>query len=169
MPTLNDYASIVGQDVIDELYLLSEKLKGKSITNINSTAVGGGVAEILTRMIPLLKELGVDVRWDVIKGNERFFRITKDLHNAMHGVNLDITEEDWNYFLEINRQNADDMDLTSDIIMVHDPQPIALVEKKKEIGNRWIWRCHIDITEPQETAMDRLKPYIDKYNSSVFS
>ena len=169
MPNLDDYASTVGRDVIDELHLLAERLMGRSITNVNSTSVGGGVAEILTRMIPLLRDLGVDVGWDVIKGNERFFRVTKDLHNAMHGVNLDIAEKEWNYFLEVNRQNAEDIDLTSDIIMVHDPQPIALVEKKKDIGNRWIWRCHIDITEPQMKAMDLLRPYIEKYDSSVFS
>lgn len=169
MSNLDDYASIVGRDVIDDLHLLAERLKGKSITNINSTSVGGGVAEILTRMIPLLRNLGVDVGWDVIKGNERFFKISKDLHNAMHGVNLDIAEKEWDYFLEVNRQNAADMDLTSDIIMIHDPQPIALVEKKKEIGNKWIWRCHIDITEPQVKAVDLLRPYIEKYDSSVFS
>jgi len=169
MSNLDDYASIVGRDVIDDLHLLAERLKGKSITNINSTSVGGGVAEILTRMIPLLRDLGVDVGWDVIKGNERFFKISKDLHNAMHGVNLDIAEKEWDYFLEVNRQNAADMDLTSDIIMIHDPQPIALVEMKKEIGNKWIWRCHIDITEPQMRAVDLLRPYIEKYDSSVFS
>ncbi|WP_348304152.1 glycosyltransferase [Methanothrix sp.] len=169
MSNLDDYASIVGRDVIDELHLLAERLKGRSITNINSTSVGGGVAEILTRMIPLLRDLGVDVGWDVIKGNKRFFRISKDLHNTMHGVNLDIAEKEWDYFLEVNRQNAEEMDLTSDIIMIHDPQPIALVEKKKDKGNKWIWRCHIDITEPQMNAMDRLRPYIEKYDSSVFS
>lgn len=169
MPNLNDYAPIVGRDVIDELYLLADRLNGKSITNINSTSVGGGVAEILTRMIPLLRELGVDVSWDVIKGNDRFFRITKDLHNAIHGVNIDIDEKEWNYFLEVNRENAKDLDLTSDIIFVHDPQPIALVERKEEIGNKWIWRCHIDITEPQIKTMNLLRPYIEKYDSSVFS
>ncbi len=169
MPKLNDYAPIVGNDVIGELHLLADRLTGKSIININSTSVGGGVAEILTRMIPILRELGVNVSWDVIKGNERFFRVTKDLHNAMQGANLDIDENDWNYFLEVNRQNAEDIDLTSDIIFIHDPQPIALVEKKKDIGNKWIWRCHIDITEPQMKAMNLLRPYIEKYDSSVFS
>jgi trehalose synthase len=169
MLNLDDYASIVGRDVIDELHLLAERLKGRSVTNVNSTSVGGGVAEILTRMIPLLRDLGVDVGWEVIKGNERFFKVTKDLHNAMHGLSIDIAEKEWNYFLEVNRQNAEDIDISSDIIMIHDPQPIALVEKKKEIGNRWIWRCHIDITEPQMKVMDLLKPYIEKYDSSVFS
>ncbi|VVB65233.1 Trehalose synthase [uncultured archaeon] len=169
MPNLDDYTSIVGRDVIDELRLLAERLKGKKITNINSTSVGGGVAEILTRMIPLLRELGVDAKWDVIKGNDRFFRVTKDVHNALQGVDVEIAEDEWNYFLEVNRQNAEDLDLTSDIIFIHDPQPIALVEKKRDINNKWIWRCHIDITEPQMKVMDLLKPYIERYDSSVFS
>jgi trehalose synthase len=169
MLNLDDYATIVGRDVIDELQLLAGKLNGKTITYINSTAVGGGVAEILTRAIPLLSELGVEARWDVIKGDSSFFRITKNIHNALHGVNIEITEDDWNYFLEINRQNANDMDLTSDIVFIHDPQPITLVEMKKDIGNKWIWRCHIDITKPQMNTMNRLKPYIEKCDSSVFS
>jgi trehalose synthase len=169
MPSLDDYASIVGRDVIDELHFLAEKLKGKTITIVNSTSVGGGVAEILTRVIPILRELGVDARWDVIKGDSRFFRITKNIHNALHGLNIETTEDEWNYFLEINRQNANDIDLTSDIVFVHDPQPIALVEMKKDIGNKWIWRCHIDITRPQMNVMNLLKPYIERYDSSVFS
>ncbi len=88
MPNLDDYASIVGRDVIGELHFLAEKLKGKTITIVNSTSVGGGVAEILTRVIPILRELGVDARWDVIKGDSRFFRITKNIHNALHGLNI---------------------------------------------------------------------------------
>jgi trehalose synthase len=167
MLDLNDYAPIVGRGKIDELYLLAEKLNGKRITNINSTPVGGGVAEILTRMIPIMKQLGVDVDWDVIKGNEKFFTITKDIHNALHGVNVDISDDDWSYFLEINRENAEDLDLTGDIIYVHDPQPIALVEKKDK--NKWIWRCHVDITESKINVMNRLKSSIDQYDSSVFS
>jgi trehalose synthase len=169
MPSLDDYASVVGRDVIDELHFLAEKLKGKTITIVNSTSVGGGVAEILTRVIPILRELGVDARWDVIKGDSRFFRITKNIHNALHGLNIETTEDEWNYFLEINRQNASDIDLTSNIVFIHDPQPIALVEMKKDIGNKWIWRCHIDITTPQMNVMNLLKPYIERYDSSVFS
>jgi trehalose synthase len=169
MPNLNDFVPIVGMDVIDELHLLAGKLDGKTVTNVNSTSVGGGVAEILTRAVPILRELGVDVRWDVIKGNSRFFRITKNIHNALHGVEIETTEDEWNYFLEVNRQNAEDLDLTSDIIFVHDPQPIALVENKKDSGSKWIWRCHIDITKPQMRVMNLLKPYIERYDASIFS
>src|SRR5512135_3556830 len=92
MAKIEDYAPIVGQPAIDDLFLLASHLRGKSVQNINSTAVGGGVAEILTRMIPLLKELGVDARWDVIKGNEKFFAVTKKFHNGLHGVPVEVSD-----------------------------------------------------------------------------
>lgn len=153
MSKIDDYRAIVGDDEIDELYLFAERLKGKSVQNINSTSVGGGVAEILSRMIPLLRNLGIDAHWDVIKGDEKFFAITKNMHNALHGVPIDLTEDDWKYFLEVNRNNAEDMDLFGDIMYIHDPQPIALVEKKEKISKNWIWRCHIDITAAQAKVM----------------
>jgi trehalose synthase len=169
MPALKEYATIVGQGMIDELYLIAEKLSGKIVQNINSTSVGGGVAEILIRMIPLLKELGVDARWDVIKGDDKFFTITKKIHNALHGVAVELTSDELDYFLEINRMNAKEMNFYGDIIFVHDPQPIALVNKKTEIGKKWLWRCHIDFTEPQEDTINFLESYINQYDKAVFS
>jgi len=166
---IRQYISFVGQGVIDELYLSGERLKGKVIQNINSTSVGGGVAEILTRMIPLLRQLEVDARWDVIKGNEKFFSITKKIHNALHGQNIGITNEDLEYFLLINRENTDEINFYADIIFIHDPQPIALVEKKNQIGRKWIWRCHIDFTEPKPEIEDFLKKYIEQYDCAIFS
>ncbi len=169
MLNINDYAVIVGQDIIDELHILGQKLQEKTVQNINSTAVGGGVAEILTRMVPLLRQLGVNARWDVMKGNEKFFNITKKFHNALHGVNEDISSDDLRYFLEVNRENAEEINSFDDIVFIHDPQPIALIEKKKDIGKKWVWRCHIDFTDPQPDIMNFLKSYIEKYDSAVFS
>lgn len=169
MSDIKEYEEIVGQNSIEELYLLAEKLKGKVIQNINSTSVGGGVAEILTRMMPFLKQLKVDARWDVIKGDEKFFSITKKIHNALHGIDVEITPQDLDYFLKINQENSKEINLYGDIIFVHDPQPIALVDKKNEIGKKWIWRCHIDFTEPREDIMSFLKSYIEKYDCAVFS
>ena len=169
MFNINDYAAIVGQGTIDELYFLARRLQGKVIQHINSTAVGGGVAEILIRMIPLLKQLGVDARWDVIKGNEKFFAITKNMHNALHGAAVEIPDEDLQFFLEVNQENAQEMAFSGDIVFVHDPQPIGLVDKKKEIGRQWIWRCHIDFTEPDKRVFDFLKQYIEQYECAVFS
>jgi trehalose synthase len=169
MINIEDYSPIIGQGAVEELFLLAKKLEGKSILNINSTAVGGGVAEILTRMIPLLKQLAVDASWDVIKGDERFFVITKNIHNALHGVSAQISDEDFAYFLEINRTNAKQLNLSHDFLFVHDPQPIALIEKRKDIGRHWLWRCHIDFSEPDPRTWSFLKNYIDWYDAAVFS
>jgi trehalose synthase len=169
MARIEDYIPIVGKSSIDELFLLAEKLKGKSVQNINSTSVGGGVAEILRRMIPLLKELGVNVWWDVIKGDDRFFHITKKIHNSLHGVDLEITKEEFDYFLQINRENSYEFSNYGDIVFIHDPQPIAIVERKREIGRKWIWRCHIDFTSPKNETWEFLRSFIEKYDCAVFS
>lgn len=169
MPKISKYIPIVGKETIDGLFLLAEKLKGKSILHVNSTAVGGGVAEILTRMIPLLKQLNVDTKWEVIKGNEKFYKITKDFHNALHGVPVKITEEDFEFFISVNRDNMKDFDFNYDIFLIHDPQPIVLIEKKQEIGKHWAWRCHIDFTEPQDVIINFLNSYINQYDAAIFS
>jgi trehalose synthase len=169
MIDINDYRPITGDNIIDDLYLIAKKLRGKRILNINSTAVGGGVAEILSRILPLLKQLGVDALWDVIKGDEKFFNITKRMHNALHGTKIDFTKDEFEYFKEINRQNMNNLKLKADIYFIHDPQPVALIEKKKQVKGKWAWRCHIDFTKPQPDVMEFLKGYIDHYDCAVFS
>lgn len=169
MAKLEEYISIVGKSEVEELFLLAEKLKGKSIQNINSTAVGGGVAEILRRMIPLFRELGVNIWWDVIKGDDRFFHITKKIHNSLHGVEVELTKEEFDYFLQVNMENSHEISNYGDIVFIHDPQPIALIERKREIGRKWIWRCHIDFTSPRAETWEFLKNFIEKYDYAVFS
>jgi len=169
MSRIDDYALIAGASVIEQLRLLAERLAGKTILNVNSTAVGGGVSEILTRMLPLLKDLGVDARWDVIKGNERFFAVTKNMHNALHGMNVDVKVGDLEFFVDVNRRNAAEIDLAADILFIHDPQPIALVERKGDLGGKWVWRCHIDFTDPRPEVWDFLRGYIERYDGAVFS
>lgn len=169
MPKLSDYIPIVGQSVIEELYALAKHLQGTKVQNINSTAVGGGVAEILTRMVPLLNELGVDASWDVIKGGEKFFQVTKKIHNNLHGRRDEITPEDWEIFHETTSMNLRDMNLQGDIVFVHDPQPIGLINKRPEIGRNWIWRCHIDFSTPEPQVWEFLKDFIERYDIAVFS
>lgn len=169
MAHINEYSEVVGQDIIDELYLLSGKLAGKAVQNINSTSVGGGVAEILIRMVPLLKDLNINAHWDVIKGDEKFYNITKKMHNALHGVEVEITSEELDYFTAVNRANADEMPLYGDYLFIHDPQPIGLARKKSDIGKKWAWRCHIDFTRPQERVWDFLKTHIEMYDAMVVS
>ena len=166
---LSDYEPIVGKGSIEELSLLASKLSGKVIQNINSTFTGGGVAEILGRMLPLLSELGVDARWSVIKGDLAFFEVTKKLHNALHGRDEKISPRDISVFQETSRKNIQELELYGDIIFVHDPQPVALVERKKELGKKWIWRCHIDVSRPNETAWNFIKPWVTQYDAAVFS
>lgn len=168
MININDYIPIVGQATIDELHLLARHLEGKHIQNINSTAVGGGVAEILSRMMPLMKQLGIQTRWDVIKGDERFFAVTKKFHNGLHGVPVNISTEEYEYFLEINRQNAEEMSF-ADIVFVHDPQPVALIEQRRQVEGRWVWRCHIDFSQPDPGIWRFLRRYIELYDAAVFS
>jgi len=167
MARLHDYVPIVGQPIIDDLMLVAEKLKGKIVQHINSTAVGGGVAEILNRMVPLLTELGVDSRWDVVKGGEEFFWVTKKFHNALHGKHEEITQHDFDIFMETSQRSIEQLDTYGDIVFVHDPQPIALVNKKS--ANKWIWRCHIDISNPDKIVWEYLRSFIDKYDAAVFS
>lgn len=169
MAKLEEYRSIVGGEIIDELYLLAQKLKGISIQNINSTSFGGGVAEILGRIVPLLQELGVDVWWDVIKGDENFFAITKRIHNSLHGANIILSRREKDYFLSVNRQNGARLSRWGDIVFIHDPQPVALIEEKARLKNKWIWRCHIDFSAPQPDTWLFLRRFIIRYDSSVFS
>jgi len=167
MVHLNDYIPIVGQSTIDDLKLLAERLKGKVIQHINSTSVGGGVAEILNRMVPLLGELGVDSRWDLIKGGAQFFDVTKKFHNALHGRPQDITDHDLEIFMETTETNLGLMNTYGDIVFIHDPQPIGLIKKKS--GNKWLWRCHIDVSHPHQKVWDFLMSFIPGYDAAVFS
>lgn len=167
MSNINAYIPIVGQSVIEDLKLIADKLKGKTIQHINSTAVGGGVAEILNRMVPLLNELGVNTRWDVIKGGEQFYEITKKFHNALHGRPAELRDEDFRHFLEVGEKNIRETDTGCDIVFVHDPQPITLIKKRS--GNKWIWRCHVDVSNPSPKLWEFLRQFIVDYDSAVFS
>jgi len=167
MTRVVDYIPIVGQSEVDDLRLIADKLSGKTVQHVNSTAVGGGVAEILNRMLPLLNELGVKSRWDVIKGGERFFAVTKKFHNALHGRPEQIGRDDFDVFLETSKKNIEELEITADIAFIHDPQPIALVEKKQ--NNKWLWRCHIDISNPNNKVWNFLRNYIVRYDAAVFS
>lgn len=167
MSKINEYIPIVGPAIIDDLKLLAEKLKGKTVQHVNSTAVGGGVAEILNRMVPLLNELGVNTRWDVIKGGEQFYGVTKKFHNVLHGREEEVSQQDFDVFMETSRKNIEDMNCDGDIVFIHDPQPIALIKKKND--NKWIWRCHIDVSDPHEKVWEFLHKFIVQYNAAVFS
>lgn len=166
---LDQYEPIVGKGLIDELKLLAEKMGGRSVQHVNSTAVGGGVAEILNNMVPILRELGVNTRWDVVKGGEQFYNVTKRIHNALHGNEEPITSEMWDVFWQTNEDNSKEIACDSDVTFIHDPQPIALINQKESRHNNWIWRCHVDISHASEAVWEVLKSCIVRYDASVFS
>jgi trehalose synthase len=169
MPGLEDYFGVVGADIIEELQVLARHLEGKSLLHVNSTAVGGGVAEILNRMVPLLRELGVETRWEVIRGGEDFYAATKRFHNALHGDAVTATPRDYQVYEDTVNQNLASLDLDADIVFIHDPQPAALVKKRKEQRNHWVWRCHIDLSQPDPAVWGFLRTYVQQYDACVFS
>jgi trehalose synthase len=170
-PKINvkDYEPIVGKSYIEELRMLARRLSGKTVLNLNSTFAGGGVAEILSRLVPLLNQLGVDVRWQTISGEAQFFKVTKKLHNALHGKVKPISDDDFSLFLETTKKNLNQIDFSGDILFIHDPQPVALIAKKKDIGGKWIWRCHIDISHPDSQVWKFLEQFVVNYDAAVFS
>jgi trehalose synthase len=165
---LNDYEPIIGKPAIDELHFLARHLRTKTVKMVNSTAVGGGVAEILNRLVPLLNELEVLTKWEVITGGNDFFEITKGFHNALHGGEYNVTKEILDLFLMYNEQNRQRMEFAEDLFVIHDPQPVALIRSKRDRG-RWVWRCHIDLSNPHSEVWGFLRPFVEQYDAAVFS
>jgi len=168
-PTLFDYEQVVGPDIIEELTILASHVGSRSIKMVNSTAVGGGVAEMLHRVVPLLNEMGIQTKWDVIRGGDEFFEITKAFHNALQGREDHFSEDALRTYLGYNEKNNDEIDFDEDLIVIHDPQPAALIQWNQNRKNRWAWRCHIDMSHPNSQLWDFLKPYVEKYDAAIFS
>lgn len=167
--SLADYQEVVGAGVIDELQAIADRVKRRRFQHINSTSVGGGVAEILTRLIPMLRELGIDATWDVIKGDQAFYNVTKAFHNALHGKTERITEQMLDIFRANTAMNLAEVKLTGDVVMIHDPQPAGLIARKHEDDRKWVWRCHIDVSTPQAEVWNFLRPYVEQYDAAIFS
>ena len=168
MSVLDSYREVTPKGTIDFLRCLAEKIRGRRILHVNSTRVGGGVAEILRSLVPLLKDIGVEARWEVITGTEDFFAVTKAFHNSLQGEEQDLSPEMLETYREINRKNAQGLDLNADYVIIHDPQPAALILQKPGAG-RWIWRCHIDISHPQRKVWNFLRQYVVQYDGAIFS
>lgn len=164
---LTQYSGISPQSDLTLLRKLGRRLENKSFLHVNSTRAGGGVAEILQRMIPLINELGIHARWEVIEGDADFFDVTKKIHNSLQGNFEDITDVMWDHHFEVNRRNAERLDLEADAVLIHDPQPAPLIEYRK--AGKWIWRCHIDVSNPLRKVSNYLTRYCRKYAAAVFS
>jgi trehalose synthase len=167
---LENYQAWVGGQLIDEIREISKDLRGLRICNVNATAAGGGVAELLSRIIPVHLALGIPTDWRLIYGDKDFFTITKSFHNALQGGELRLTPETKQTYLEHNRTSAEMLPDDYDVFMVHDPQPAALRHFKNSLrGRKWIWRCHIDSSEPNQEVWDFLHPYIQEYDAAIFT
>ncbi|HEX9756493.1 MAG TPA: glycosyltransferase [Nitrospiria bacterium] len=166
---VENYRSLVGDDLVEEVISLSKDLKGVRICHINSTPFGGGVAELLSRYIPLLQALGISADWRLIHARPEFFAVTKSFHNALQGSHYDFQDVERSLYLEVNEQSAKLLDSDYDVYFVHDPQPIAIRHFAGSRGSKWIWRCHIDSSSPDLNFSAFLKPFIEEYDELIFT
>jgi trehalose synthase len=167
MKDLSQYNGIAEPEELRLLNRLGERLRGRSFLHVNSTSVGGGVAEILHRLIALFGELGVAARWEVMKGNQSFFEVTKRIHNGLQGQPVEMSSRMWEIHREVNEANARQIDLDADLVFIHDPQPAHLIERRKK--GRWVWRCHVDVSRPHPPVWQRLASDIGRYDAAIFS
>ena len=166
---LEDYARLLGAGEIEELRALAKLLRGRSIEMVNSTSLGGGVAEILNRLVPLAEELDLNMKWQVMSGGEDFFEVTKSFHNALHGAPYHPGPRDFEIFLAYNKQNLSTLPLDSEFVVIHDPQPAALIDARKAGSNHWLWRCHIDLSHPNRPVWEFLEKFVSRYDGAMFS
>jgi trehalose synthase len=166
--SLADYTHIAGKELIGHIRELAEPLKGRRVLHVSATAFGGGVSEILYTIVPLMRDIGLDAHWQVIFGKEEFYNATKLLHNSLQGAEETLTDEQWALFDEVNALNAEGLQGEWDAVIVHDPQPIGLRRGAAAKSRNWIWRCHIDLSEPNPEPIARLLPLIEEYDATVW-
>jgi trehalose synthase len=166
--SLGDYATIATRGLMDEIRRLAEPLAGKRVLHLSTTAFGGGVAEINYTLVPLMQDAGLEAEWRLIKGAEEFFNVTKTVHNALQGNPQSLTEQQREIFGQYNALNGREVEGEYDFVIVHDPQPVAVVEHAREAGGYWIWRCHIDLSTPNHDVLDFLVPSIRRYDAAIF-
>jgi len=166
---LEDYEPLLGEPEVAEMRALAKPLRGKRVQMVNSTKVGGGVAEILNRLIPLAEELEIDIHWDVLEGGADFFEVTKAFHNALHGGAYASNSQDFAIFREYNRRNFNLVRHDAEFTIIHDPQPAGLIEARREKAGHWIWRCHIDLSHPNSAVWGFLQPFVAQFDGAIFS
>lgn len=172
MPMIEDYTEAAGPEVVAQLRKLARPLAGKRVVHVNATRLGGGVAEILMWLVPLMKDLGLEASWEVIEGNLEFFGVTKQFHNALQGKAVSIPSRQLDVYREVSGRNAEMLRETledADFVFIHDPQPAALLGCLPRRKGRWLWRCHIDVSRPYRPVWKYLRKLIQEYDASVFS
>ncbi|MDQ3604442.1 MAG: glycosyltransferase [Actinomycetota bacterium] len=166
--SLADYTHVAGKPLVEEIRRLADELKGLKVLHLSATAFGGGVSEILYTLVPLMRDVGIEAEWQVMLGREEFYNVTKLMHNGLQGNPQGLTPEQWQVFAKYNEINAHELSDGWDVIIIHDPQPAAILQHVPEKGKRWIWRCHIDLSTPNPTVIERMVPLIHAYDGAVF-
>lgn len=169
---LEKYVPIVGAEVIDHLRHLAEPLKGSRVVHVNSTREGGGVAEILSWLIPFKQELGLETSWEVIEGGPEFYQCTKSFHNGLQGAPVAIPPGQLAAYEQTNRDNAERLRgllSEADFVFIHDPQPAPLFQFCPEHKGKWVWRCHIDLSRPHRAVWKYLRDWVGSYDASIWS
>ena len=173
MPALLEaYAKVAGPDIIGHLQQLTATLRGITVVHVNSTRVGGGVAEILEKLVPLMRELGIDARWEVLAGEGEFYECTKGFHNALQGNRVVIPAHLLQAYERVNERNAEQLRPIlepADVVFIHDPQPAPLLRLCPGRKGKWVWRCHIDISHPDRRVWQYLRRFVADYDASIFS
>ena len=167
--SLGDYATLVSRGLMNEIQRLAEPLQGKRVAHVSATAFGGGVAEINYTLVPLMADAGLDVEWRIIHGEDEFFNVTKAIHNGLQGAARALTADEQAIFARFNAENAEAFaESDYDYVIIHDPQPVAMIDSFQERRAKWIWRGHIDFSTPNEKVFDVLLPSIRRYDASIF-
>ncbi len=166
---IENYRILVGDELIEEVIDLARRLSGIRICHVNSTAYGGGVAELLARHLPILQHLGLSADWRLIHGTPDFFTVTKAFHNALQGAEYDLREPERTLYLSVNEQSAKLLPKEYDVFIVHDPQPAVIRHFAGPMGAKWVWRCHIDSSVPSADVRTFLQPFIEEYDATVFT
>lgn len=167
--SLDNYRSLMAEEKIEEIKRLARELRGARILHLSATPYGGGVAELLRSVIPLLRDLGLHADWKIICGDEKFFNVTKSFHNALQGGEFSLDDNVKEVYLSNNARNAQLLEEQYDYIIVHDPQPLALLHFKGRNNSKWLWRCHIDTSEPNQEVWDFLEPFVLEYDAAIFT
>jgi trehalose synthase len=166
--SLADYGSLATRGLMDEIRALAEPLAGKRVLHLSATAFGGGVAEINYALVPLMKDVGLDVEWRIIRGADDFFNVTKTIHNALQGNPQGLSESHREIFHRYQELNARDLTDDYDFIVVHDPQPLGVIDHFPDSKAQWIWRGHIDFSTPNPDVLEFLLPSIARYDATIF-
>jgi trehalose synthase len=167
--SLADYGTIVSRGLINEIRRLAEPLQGKRVVHVSATAFGGGVAEINYTLVPLMADVGLEVEWRIIRGADEFFNVTKAIHNGLQGDPRSLTADEIEIFARYNATNAEQLPADSyDIVVIHDPQPVALIDHFPNPHAKWVWRGHIDFSTPNDDVFDVLLPSIRRYDAAIF-